>query len=450
LATHVHACLEPNPKRMKNNFNEIKQEKHHDLEIIKSKTTPTISTFAIFPEEATMMVAAQATLLQNNQKKKSCPWYKILKPFAVDAFCYGTVPNITGYILTHFHSDHYMGLSSKWNSGMIYCSKVTARLVEIQLKVDSKFIQPLPMGKSVVQGVDFELIDAFHCPGAVLILLTFPPGPESMLPRRVLHTGDFRAHPMHWTHPSLTFKKIDRCYLDTTYCKPSHSFPSQDLILDMIAKIAKKIYFEGLPPQDVFADSKPLRSFFLGNQAYSGNVGKTLFVVGSYLIGKEKVFKTIANAIDSKIYTVPRKALIYRALQDPEIDQRLTSDPHEAMVHVVPMGHLNDEVFSAILEKHPKATQIVAFRPTGWTFSKQKQSKAFKISTLKPVYLVNTKAMTVVPVPYSEHSSYEELEAFCTHLTIDRIIPTVNLNDIKEMDSYFKSWKTKDRKLSLV
>ena len=46
------------------------------------------------------------------------------------------------YFLTHFHSDHYGGITSSWDAGIIYCSLPTAKLVHQQLGVDMKYLHP--------------------------------------------------------------------------------------------------------------------------------------------------------------------------------------------------------------------------------------------------------------------------------------------------------------------
>ncbi|KAJ3088592.1 DNA cross-link repair 1A protein [Quaeritorhiza haematococci] len=94
---------------------------------------------------------------------KKCPWYKHVPhtKFTVDAFCYGKVPHCEGYFLSHFHADHYMGLTPKFDHGPIYCSSVTANLVVQQLRVGEEKIVRLPMDVPVeVGGVWVRLIDA--------------------------------------------------------------------------------------------------------------------------------------------------------------------------------------------------------------------------------------------------------------------------------------------------
>lgn len=62
----------------------------------------------------------------SKRKPKPCPPYKIVEgtSFAVDAFQYGDIDGVSEYFLTHFHADHYIGLTKKFNKPL-YMSSVT-------------------------------------------------------------------------------------------------------------------------------------------------------------------------------------------------------------------------------------------------------------------------------------------------------------------------------------
>lgn len=67
---------------------------------------------------------------KSSRKLKACPPYKIVKgtTFAVDAFQYGYLNGVSHYFLTHFHADHYIGLTRKF-SMPIYMSSLTGKLL---------------------------------------------------------------------------------------------------------------------------------------------------------------------------------------------------------------------------------------------------------------------------------------------------------------------------------
>lgn len=61
---------------------------------------------------------------------KPCPAYKVVEGtrFAVDAFQFGHIADVDHYFLTHFHADHYVGLTKSF-ARPLHVSPITARLV---------------------------------------------------------------------------------------------------------------------------------------------------------------------------------------------------------------------------------------------------------------------------------------------------------------------------------
>eukprot|EP00913_Durusdinium_trenchii_P017261 g16231.t1 len=108
--------------------------------------------------------------------------------FLVDGFLFKR-PEVKHYVLTHFHSDHTVGLTRGFDSGTIYCTEVTAALIINMMGVDPAHVRALPLEQTVeVQGVSLTFVDAGHCPGSAMAAFEAP-GVDGV----ILHTGDCRA-----------------------------------------------------------------------------------------------------------------------------------------------------------------------------------------------------------------------------------------------------------------
>lgn len=465
-------------------------------------------------EDAAWAVAAANEVRSRGRPawERTCPFYKILPGFfiCVDGFRYGAVEGCNAYFLSHFHSDHYIGLTASWRHGPVYCSKVTANLVKQQLKVDPKFVRPLEWEETVevpdTNGVFVTMIPANHCPGSSLFLFEKIIG-KGAKPRkqRVLHCGDFRACPAHVNHPLLRpdvldsisgktkQQTIDVCYLDTTYLTPKYSFPSQEDVINSCAQMCVSLGKEMVDIGDAWEQVKRERAGigmvkFLEKEPKTKSEdvkikaepsddvlddkktrGRLLVVIGTYSIGKERICLGIARALKSKIYAPPSKQRICLALEDPELASLLTSDPLEAQIHMQMLMEIRAETLADYLQTFkPHFTRIVGFRPTGWNYrpptSRFTENPAvatvlnsdgwksrFTMKDLVP-QRGSTRESNCFGVPYSEHSSFRELTMFCCALRIGKVIPTVNVGSKKSrerMKMWVEKWEVEKKKNGL-
>lgn len=454
--------------------------------------------------EDTAWAAAAAREISSRGKsaaERTCPFYKILPGFyiCVDAFRYGAVEGCNAYFLSHFHSDHYIGLTSTWRHGMIYCSKVTGNLVRQQLKVDPKWVVDLEFEKKVevpnTEGVHVTMIPANHCPGSSLFLYekAVGKGPDPRI-HRILHCGDFRACPSHVQHPLLRpdvldiatgqkrQQKIDVCYLDTTYLNPKYAFPSQEDVVGACAEMCISLSKDRPDHLDVWEKAKrdragsAMSSFVSKKETEPAEDrdqpsprGRLLVVLGTYSIGKERICVGIAKALGCKIYATPAKQRICSCLEDPELSSLLTSDPLDAQVHMQSLMEIRPETLTEYLNSFkPHFTRIVAFRPTGWNYRppagrmtdnpsistvlhSENWKTRFRLEDLVP-QRGSTRESSCFGVPYSEHSSFRELTMFCCALRIARVIPTVNVGSAKSrerMKAWIDRWEAERRKNGL-
>ncbi|KAL7274394.1 DNA cross-link repair protein PSO2/SNM1 [Rhizina undulata] len=413
-------------------------------------------------------------------EQRTCPFYKKLFSGAitVDAFRYGSVIGCKAYFLSHFHSDHYVGLTSKWNHGPIYCSRVTANLVRTKLGVHPQYVRELPWEAWVeiegVDGVKVRGLDANHCPGSMLFLFERPKYKE-----RVLHCGDFRADKKHLTHELLRPRpkgwkegqpeqRLDIVYLDTTYLNPKYAFPAQDQVIDACADMCISLNKDTVDMNDGFEGKRMAEGVgkFLSRQGQRKSRGKLLVVVGTYSIGKERVCIGIARALKSKIYASKAKMEIFKCLENDTLNELLTEDPKEAQVHMTPLNGVSPEMLQEYLSRFkPHFSRVVGFHPSGWSYKplnfrvtdspavadvlfSQSWKTPYSTRELVP-QRGSTRESGLYAVPYSEHSSFRELAMFCCGLNIGQIIPTVNIGSAKSrdaMNSWFLKWESEKRR----
>lgn len=274
------------------------------------------------------------------------------------------------------------------------------------LYVNPSYICPLELDvEHIIDGVKVTLLEANHCPGAALIHFHLPDG------QRFLHTGDFRACSRMQNYPLLVNNKVNVLYLDTTYCNPKYRFPSKEEVTSFVVRTTKTC---------------------LKKQP------KTLIIVGAYSIGKECVYIAISEALKVKIYANASRRRILQSFDWPQLSKNLCTDGKDTLLHVLPISSLKHETLKNYLKTYQdQFNAVVAFRPTGWTFS---ESVGNQLDLIKPNSRGNIQ---IYGVPYSEHSSFTELQEFVQFLRPNKIIPTVNIGNAairEKQQSFFRQW----------
>lgn len=361
------------------------------------------------------------------------------------------------YFLSHFHSDHYTGITPSWNKGLIYCSEITASLVLQVLNVAPELVVALPMGAKVsIDGVEVRLVDANHCPGAVQFLFRVAMADDDA-GFRYVHTGDMRYANFMKEDASLAeYVGADAVFLDTTYCNPKFVFPNQlesvGYVADTVFSLmqgceARSVDVEGLPAsvdgdlECIDNEGQVVEKVHSDDMKGYGELGQddedvfrvagmastsksTLFLISTYVIGKEKILTAVARKCDCLIYVNERKLSILKCLKLEDMGI-FTTDPTASNVHVVGWSFLGETwpYFRPNFGNMEKIlaesgfSRVVGFVPTGWAYELRK--KTFSVRRKGPC--------EIHLVPYSEHSNYDELREYVGYLRPKEIIPTVGL-----------------------
>ncbi|CAN3356292.1 hypothetical protein DICA4_C06722 [Diutina catenulata] len=475
---------------------------------------------------------------------------------AVDAFSFAPHATIDTYLLTHFHADHYGGISKKWSyercfgpegdysdvaryRKIIYCTTVTAKLLTLRFSVDERFMQPLEMdtryqmrrftpervvdtsveseepeeavksepavksemvseplvkmeddavvgSTSTAPGLYVTPISANHCPGAGIFL--FESISVNGHRHYYLHCGDFRVCRAMIDHPALApfargEKKLDQVYLDTTYMSPEYTFPKQETVCDVTATLFQRLSTDSAMVAELFGTSQSrITDMLLRGRKKK----KILVLVGTYLIGKERLAVAISKRLKcpiyvSNIHSRDDKPAIIRSYGDPYLDEVITASDDigansasPVVVHLVPMpivGRISETCnYFNHNGYHKHFERCIGLRPTGWSFvsrGAKPDTSPYTLDRLldtihakspygvedllrqtpKPRTAASKRAnpedhtFRIYQVPYSEHSSFRELAFFVIFLNIKEVIPTVNEGMRDKMDSIIKVWE---------
>ncbi|KAL7142239.1 hypothetical protein ABFS83_08G110700 [Erythranthe nasuta] len=290
---------------------------------------------------------------------------------SVDKWSYGS----QAYFLTHLHADHTAGLSSTWNRGPLFCSRLTAKLFPCKFPSFNLFLlRVLDIGSwfslsftSPSSGspttIYVKAIDAQHCPGSVMYLFRGDFG-------CMLFTGDFRwevtgsgvENRRAMLLDALKNETLDTLHVDNTYCNPKYSFPSREVAARQVVDI-----ISSHPKHDI--------------------------VIAIDSLGKEDLLLHISRELDIKIWVWPERLQIMHLLG---FHEHFTTQTSLTRVRAVPRYSFSIETLEALNTIRP----TIGIMPSGLPWATEQNGNPFSSSEY------------IFVVPYSDHSCFSEIQEF--------------------------------------
>ncbi|KAI0685351.1 hypothetical protein BC835DRAFT_1421327 [Cytidiella melzeri] len=379
-------------------------------------------------------------------------------PIRVDDFAdtatLQTIPAL--HLLTHTHTDHVNGLSAKSFASTVFCSidakemllrhevyaERALKQMEIRaenvrtfqhLKVSPRtlrdgtvhhhgsrdLLKPLPLNTpyrhelSNDNWVTITLIDANHCPGAVMFLIEGSEG-------AVLHTGDFRAEP--WFIQSLAKNPFLQRYVH-------HPSPGLPLPRDRQRALVESLHTVYLDTACLLGtDEVPTK-----DDATSGLVSlmclypeTTRFFINAWTWGYEDIYKAVARAFHTKIHVDRYKhAVLSRLSHEPFLKSIITRDERATRFHACERFSRCSEVQVDGRASHTNTgAHVVYVNPVTMSTS----AWVLYLRDTRQRLASGQQANNLL-VPLSRHSPLPELRAFVSLFKPERVVP--NTLDVK-------------------
>eukprot|EP01083_Nonionella_stella_P042450 114652_1 len=323
--------------------------------------------------------------------------------------------SVTHYFLTHGHSDHCTGLTPTWNYSVIYTTSITKRFIISKYHMEPSLFVELSIGVRRIihfvsqpqmdDNLSFAVtpIDANHCPGAVCYLFEGYFG-------RFLCTGDFRYRDgLFGCHNVF---EVDRLYLDDTYCRP--------------------YYNRFLTASECAAEMHRIISLPRNAQC------RVMIAVDT--LGKEGVLIELSKLLESFIVVnqerYKRLQLLWEDDHSVHIDHYFTTNPQLGHVFMVHKREISLSNLDRLNKKMVDDEAFIGILPSGWSIHKN----ALRTSEL---------GSRVYTVPYSAHSSFEELCDAVRHVQPKSIIPIV-ADRFSQAPRCFKHYQAKEKPIAFA
>ncbi|KAF9483033.1 hypothetical protein BDN70DRAFT_852304 [Pholiota conissans] len=363
------------------------------------------------------------------------------------------------HLLTHTHTDHINGLSAKSFGYKVYCSQdakamllkhevyaerelhmMELRAEKIRtyshLKVDPwqysdgkmyytgsrDLLHPLPLHTPTrislegEESVTITLLDANHCPGAVMFLIEGSRG-------AVLHTGDFRGEP--WFLESIPRNPFLQKYL-------SHEGGS--LSANLVTHTLETIYLDTacvLSEYEVPTKASATSGIIELMKLFPHSV---YFFLNCWTWGYEDILKAVALNFQSRIHVDRYKLSIYQTLSDPFLGHIVTSDPSSTRFHACERFHRCDFVavdnnasYSNAMSS--KGKRVIYINPVNMEKSKWDEYVKDTRSRLQAGEEINN-----LLVPLFRHSTLPELQEFVKLFRPKRVVPNTLEPRLKNLD----------------
>ncbi|GEQ70522.1 hypothetical protein JCM33374_g4200 [Metschnikowia sp. JCM 33374] len=198
------------------------------------------------------------------------------------------------------------------------------------------------------------------------------------------------------SHPTLNQfligagNQLESVYLDTTYMSPKYNFPKQEQVCESVATLIHEFLHNDDIVKEVFGASLQRRITDFLSLSRKPKQKKFLVLVGTYLIGKEKLAVAMSKRLgNSPIYisnvnSRGDKEHIVRSYHDTYLESVLTTDAvklsqHDVMIHLVPMkiaGNIQElHKYFHHNGYHDHFERCIGLRPTGWSFQNDERGE---------------------------------------------------------------------------